>query len=80
MAMEGAQHVICRAPGRWAVRKSGASKASKMFTSRRDAIVYARDIARRHGTEVYVHREDGTVSEHVSYDQVLSPARVRKDS
>lgn len=58
-------HVIPRRDG-WAVRKSGAFRASKVFDTRSDAIKYAKGRAQTDGTELYIHRRDGTVRERSS--------------
>ncbi len=59
--MKQSHHVISAPAGRWSVRRTGAGRASKTFDSRDDAVVYARDHARRARTDLFVHRTDGTV-------------------
>lgn len=61
------QHVVPKHGGGWAVRRSGASRASRVFLTQRDAVQYAREIARKEGAELYVHRDDGTVRNRDSY-------------
>ena len=59
-------HVVPRDDG-WAVRKEGASRASKIFTTQADAVKYARELAQKEKAELYVHRRDGTIRERSSY-------------
>lgn len=61
------QHVVPNREGGWSVRKSGASKATKVFRTRDDAIAYARSLAQRQSSELYVHRKDGTIRDRDSY-------------
>lgn len=61
------QHVVPNPRGGWAVRHSGASRASRTFESQKDAVTYARDLARKGGTELYIHRRDGTISNRNSF-------------
>lgn len=61
------QHVVPTSSGGWSVRKTGASKATKTFTTQQDAIEAARQIARKQKTELYVHGLDGRIRERDSY-------------
>ena len=66
MTKEG-KHVIPRSTGGWSVRHSGATRASKTFDTQAEAVHYARDIAKKANTDLYVHRKDGTVRHKDSY-------------
>lgn len=59
-------HVVPRDDG-WAVKKEGASRASKNFTTQADAVKYAKEKAQKEKAELYVHRRDGTICERKSY-------------
>jgi len=61
------KHVVPRPNGAWAVRNSGAAKATKVFDTQADAIKFGRSAARKDGVEFYVHRKDGTIRERDSY-------------
>jgi Uncharacterized protein conserved in bacteria (DUF2188) len=61
------QHVVPNRDGGWAVRRSGAYRASRVFPTQRDAVQYAREIARKEGAELYIHRGDGTIKDRDSY-------------
>lgn len=72
---KASQHVVPNHSGRWIVRKSGASRASRVFVTRNDAVAYARHLARKDRSEVYIHGRDGTVSQRDSYGPDQSPPR-----
>jgi hypothetical protein len=80
--MSNSQHVVPNRDGGWAVRRSGAFRASRVFPTQRDAVQYAREIARRDGAELYVHRGDGTIRNRDSYgaDPIPSVAKRRHRS
>lgn len=59
-------HVVPRQEG-WAVKKEGASRASKTFDKQSDAVKYARQQAKTNKSELFVHRRDGTIRERSSY-------------
>ena len=61
------QHVVTNPKGGWAVRQSGASRASKTFSKQGDAENFARNAARKEGSEVFIHRRDGTIRDVDSY-------------
>lgn len=71
---KNSRHVVPRQDG-WAVKKSGAAKASKTFTNQADAIKYGRTQAKKDGGELYVHRKDGTIRERDSYGNDPHPPK-----
>ncbi|MDX8440483.1 DUF2188 domain-containing protein [Mesorhizobium australafricanum] len=60
------QHVVPNGD-KWSVRRSGASRASGTYSTQKEAIERARDIARNQQTELYVHGRDGRIRERDSY-------------
>lgn len=60
------QHVV-RSPDGWSVKKGGAKRASKSFKTQQEAISYARELSKKQGAELYIHRKDGMVREKNSY-------------
>jgi hypothetical protein len=73
--MAKAHHVVPRIDGRWSVRQTGASRASRVFTTQADAVSYARAQAQKESGELYIHRQDGTVRSRDSYGREASPCR-----
>ncbi|WP_110969133.1 DUF2188 domain-containing protein [Pseudomonas huaxiensis] len=60
------QHVVPH-NGSWAVRGAGNSKVTKEFDTQRDAIDYARDIARNQESELLIHGRNGQIRERDSH-------------
>jgi uncharacterized protein YdaT len=60
------QHVVPK-DGQWAVRGAGNSKATRIFATQSEAISAAREIARNQGTDLVIHRTNGTIREKSSY-------------
>lgn len=58
---EHQQHVVPDQRGGWSVRKAGAERATRVFSSQGDALAFARHLAQKVGGELYVHAKDGTV-------------------
>jgi Uncharacterized protein conserved in bacteria (DUF2188) len=65
--MKKGQHVVANRRGGWSVRHTGAARASRVFESQKDAVDYARGIAKKESSELYIHRRDGTIKERSSY-------------
>ncbi|WP_436355503.1 DUF2188 domain-containing protein [Brevundimonas sp. CEF1] len=69
------KHVVPRANGEWAVRNSGATRATKVFDTQAAAIKFGRNAAKKDGVEFYVHRKDGTIRERDSYGRDPHPPK-----
>jgi len=77
-AMSRKSHHVVPAPqGGWNVKKGGATRASKHFDRKQDAIGSAREISRKQGTELVIHNKDGTIARKVVQGNNPSPARDR---
>ena len=61
------QHVMPHPGGGWSVRSSGAARASRVFDSQTAAVGFAKDVAKRSGTELFVHGKDGMVETHRTF-------------
>lgn len=66
MAQGKSVHVVPGPNGGWRVLKSGSSRASKAFVTKEEAIDWGRTHSRSIGTELFIHRTDGTVQEKVA--------------
>lgn len=74
--MTKSNHVVSsKLKGGWAVRKYGSFRASKNFDTKADAINYARQISKSERTELYIHKEDGTIQNRNSYGKNPHSAR-----
>lgn len=65
MAPKG-QHVV-PSGSKWSVRRSGAAKATAIYSTQEEAIERARNIARREKGEVYIHGRDGRIRDRRTY-------------
>lgn len=61
-------HVEPNLKGGWSVRSSGSSRAGKVFRTKDDAVKHGRMIAKRDHSTLYVHGEDGSITEVRSFD------------
>ncbi len=68
-------HVVRRSNGRWSVRKSGEGRASRVFGNQREAISFARSVAKSSKSETIIHGRDGRIREADSYGQDPCPPR-----
>lgn len=62
------QHVVPASKGGWNVKKSGASRATRHFTNKEDAIKFGREVSKNSRTELYIHKKDGTIFKKATYD------------
>lgn len=62
-----AHHVVVSASGGWSVLRAGASRASRVFATRKAAIDWGTEISRRERVELYIHRRDGSIEDKRSY-------------
>lgn len=68
-------HVIPNLKGGWAVRKTGAARADRVFGSQAEAVTFARGAARKEGKDLFVHGRDGMVRDHATYGRDPSPPK-----
>lgn len=61
------QQVVERGRGDWAVRRVGSERATKVFSSQKEAVVFAREIAKKQGDTLYIHGRDGSVQRKASF-------------
>jgi hypothetical protein len=65
--LKKSQHVVSNPNGGWSVLRSGASRATRVFDNKEDAVNFAKTLAEKERTHLYVHRRDGTIQERDSY-------------
>jgi pyruvate/2-oxoglutarate dehydrogenase complex dihydrolipoamide acyltransferase (E2) component len=68
MAKRSPVHVEPRQKG-WAVVREGNERATSVHPTQAEAAKEGRDIARRDGTEFFLHAQDGRIREHNSYGE-----------
>ena len=68
------QHVVPNG-GKWAVRRSGAERASGVFSTQKEAIIRGTELAKNQGTELYVHGKDGRIRERSTFGKDTYPPK-----
>ncbi len=68
------QHVVPH-DGDWAVRGAGSARATSVYSTQREAIEAAREIARNQNTELFVHGRDGRIRERDSHGRDPFPPK-----
>ncbi len=74
MATGKNQHVVPH-NGEWAVRGEGNDKVTETFPTQEKAIERAREISRKQGTELVIHRPDGTIRDKDSHGKDPHPPK-----
>ena len=59
--MGDSHHVVPNPAGGWDVKRSGASRASRHFDTKTEAVDAGRETSRNQRTEFVIHRQDGTI-------------------
>ena len=70
-------HVVPSTSG-WAVRKSGSSRASKIFATKDKAIEYGRELSKHEKTELYIHKSNGMIQNKNSYGNDPHPPKDKR--
>jgi hypothetical protein len=78
MAAHKSHHVVPGRDGGWNVIRGGATRASKHFKNKSDAVSWARNTSRIQGSEFVVHKRDGIVQRKDSHGNDSFPPRDRK--
>ncbi|MGI9038083.1 MAG: DUF2188 domain-containing protein [Gemmatimonadota bacterium] len=65
--MADSHHIVPNSDGGWDVKRSGATRATRHFDTKADAVDVGREISRNQRTEFVVHRQDGTIQEKDSH-------------
>ena len=71
------QHVVPSSGG-WAVRRTGAERATKIFETQQQAVTLARTLAKKENSELYIHGKDGTIRARDSYSNDPHPPKAKK--
>lgn len=62
------QHVVPYEENDWAIKGEGNIKYTEIFDTQKQAIKRAKEIAKNYGSDVIIHRRDGTIRDRMSYD------------
>lgn len=78
MSKRKTHRVIPHPNGGWDVKRDGAQKASKHCDTKREAEDYGRKISKNQGTELTIHRKDGSIERSDSHGNDPNPPRDKK--
>ncbi len=70
-------HVVLRTD-QWAVEKERAQRVSSLHDTQADAIEHGRDLARKAGVELVIHRPNGVIRDSDSFGNDPIPPRDTK--
>jgi hypothetical protein len=70
-------HVVPAPSGGWNVKKGGATRASKHFEKKEDAIAWGNEVSKKQGSEFVIHKKDGTIARRASHGRDPFPPRDR---
>ncbi len=59
-------HVIPRR-GEWIVKKAGATRASQIFSTQKEAATYGKSVAKNQGTALFIHGSNGRIRERIEH-------------
>lgn len=65
--MDNGEHIVPHEEG-WAVQAKDAKQPSRVLDAKAEAVEHGKEIARNKRTGLIIHRKDGTVEEHISYE------------
>lgn len=71
------QHVTPKGD-KWQVKGAGNKKATKLFDTQKEAIDYAKNIAKNQKSEVVIHRPNGKIRDKDSYGNDPNPPKDTK--
>lgn len=71
-------HVVHNPDGGWDIKRNSAQRSSGHFETKQDAINRAREISQNQGTELVIHRKDGTIGNSDSHGGDPFPPRDTK--
>ncbi|HEY0893593.1 MAG TPA: DUF2188 domain-containing protein [Cellvibrio sp.] len=68
-------HVVPDPEGGWDVKKGGATKSSKHFDNKQDAVDWGRQVSRNQKTEFLIHGKDGKIQQSDSHGGDPNPPK-----
>ena len=68
-------HVVPSPSGGWGVKRSGTTRATKVFVTKKEAESFARRVSENQKTELVIHRRDGTIQRKDSHGRDPMPPR-----
>lgn len=78
MSKNKQHHVQPHESGGWEVKKTGNEKASRVLPTKQDAEKTGREISKNQGTELVIHKKDGTIERKDSHGNDPNPPKDKK--
>jgi len=72
MRKKKVQHVMPNIDEGWSVYRSGSSRASRIFDTKKEAVKYGRVIAKSQGSTLVIHSKDGRIEESKKYAEPVA--------
>ena len=69
------RHVVPNQNSGWSSKKGGSQKASKNFKTKKEAEKWSRDLSKKEGSELVIHKKDGTIQRKDSHGNDPYPPR-----
>ena len=69
------QHTTPHGVHAWASKKSGSSRASRVFDTKAEAVAYSRQVAKNENIEHVIHGRDGKIQSRNSYGKDPYPPK-----
>ncbi|MFA0814468.1 MAG: DUF2188 domain-containing protein [Anaerofustis sp.] len=74
------RHVVPSVKGGWVVKDSGSSVSSEIYATKEQAINKGVTISRVDGSQLFIHRKDGSIGDVRSYAADTLPPRIEKNA
>lgn len=68
-------HVVHSPNGGWGVRRGGTTRVARLFDTKKEAESFARKVSIDQGSELVIHRRDGTIQRKDSHGRDPLPPR-----
>jgi hypothetical protein len=78
MAKKNQHHVQPHEDGGWEVKRTGNDRASGVFDTKKEAEKAGREISKKQGTELVIHKQDGTIEWKDSHGNDPNPPKDEK--
>lgn len=76
--MPNKQHHVQPHGDDWEVKKNGADRASVVTPTKKEAEKAGREISKNQGTELVIHKKDGTIQKSDSHGNDPNPPKDKK--
>jgi uncharacterized protein YdaT len=75
---KGNQHHVVKHDAGWAVKRSGSDRPSVVTDTKQQAVNQGRTISKNQGTELVIHKQDGTIQRSDSHGRDPNPPKDKK--